>query len=746
MNLKDLLTMKDSPPELYWALVIEKGLVQSGIWYIGDGKAEVVGIGAGIPWEGEEELIEATDAALSSAIQKLPENYSEPQKTVFGVSTSWVKDGEISPENLGKIKKLCTELTLTPVGFVVLPEAIAHLYKSEEGAPLNAIVLKSGVEMLELSVFKLGNLIGSTEVSRSVSLVDDVIEGLSRFEGASPLPTRFVIYDGKDGELEEVKQMLLQADWTGGKVSFLHTPQVEVLNTERKVLATALAGGAEIGNVTSVASVEDSEELGEEPTIEETQKPVEETGSTLQDFGFTVGQDISTMKNEDVENVIPVAPVPTPPIVRPQEPMFQQPAPQQPMNVPQQAPPTKAPIDYFSKSKSLFHSFSAKIFPKSGAVTLGKNKILNWILIGLGMAFLTIIILWGFLQTAKVSIFVTPKRAEENVQMIFNTDGTYDQATGLIPAKVVSSQVSGEKTKTTTGTKLIGDKATGSVQIANGNSASINLAAGTILTSSTGFKFTLNNEASVSGQLLPGSPGTSNVNVSAYDIGSQYNLAKGEVFSVGNYSKALVAATSTGDFSGGSSQEISAVGKDDQSMLEKELKDELSQNIKSELSAKVGEDEMLVSDLASLDVVSETFDHKVGDQASNLKLNLKLNATALVAGKDKLFEYSKSVLGGKAPAGYVLSSDQVDFRFTLVSAEDGKYTYNVVVGGNFLPDVNINKLKGIILGKTATAAQTYLNSIPGFDHADISLKIKFPGPLKTLPRISKNIVIEVRPE
>ena len=74
MNIKDLLISKENPPELFWALVIEKGLVQSGIWYIGDSVAEVLGIGAGIPWESEDELIEATDAALSSAIQKLPES------------------------------------------------------------------------------------------------------------------------------------------------------------------------------------------------------------------------------------------------------------------------------------------------------------------------------------------------------------------------------------------------------------------------------------------------------------------------------------------------------------------------------------------------------------------------------------------------------------------------------------------------------------------------------------------------
>lgn len=737
MNLiKDFLKNKESPPELFWALVIEKGLVQSGIWYVGEGASEVIGIGAGIPWESEAELIEATDAALSSAIQKLPENYPEPSKTVFGVSTSWVKDGEISPENLLKIKKLCTELSLTPVGFVVLPEAIAHLYKSEEGTPLNAIVLKSGNENLELSVFKLGILAGTTEVSRSVSLVDDVVEGLSRFDRIAPLPTRFIVYDGKEGELEEVKQTLIQANWGEGKISFLHTPQVEILSTDRKVLATALAGGAEIGNATAVVNSEDSE--AEEEPVEEVKPSVvteEIIPPSAESLGFSVGEDVSSLKKEEVENFVPVeTPV--------QNVMQSQP---QGVSVVKPRSLVMTATSYLSKSKQLFHSFS-KIFPRTLPGSPNKNRSLIIGLIVLGLAVIVVGILWWFVQTAKVTIYVAPKRTEENVQIIFDSSGQFDVGAGIIPTKVLTDQVSGEKTKSTTGTKLIGNKASGSVQIANGNGAAINLAAGTTITSSSGFKFLTGTESSVSGQLLPGSPGTATVNVTAYDIGSQYNLAKGEVFSVGNYSKALVAATSTGDFTGGSSQQILAVSKDDQVSLETDLKSELGQNAKSDLSAKTSADQIFITDLAGLDIITENFDHKLGDQADSLKLSLTLNATGLAADRAKILEYAKGILNTKAPPGYSLTTDQIDFRFKFVSVLEGKYTYDVVVGGNFLPNVDIQKIKSTILGKTTTVASDYLNSISGFDHANIELKIGFPSPLKTIPRILGNITIEVRPE
>jgi len=68
MNLKDFLTSRENPPELYWSIVIEEGWIQAGIWYIGDA-AEVVSISPGAAWSSEDELTGAVDAALSSALQ-----------------------------------------------------------------------------------------------------------------------------------------------------------------------------------------------------------------------------------------------------------------------------------------------------------------------------------------------------------------------------------------------------------------------------------------------------------------------------------------------------------------------------------------------------------------------------------------------------------------------------------------------------------------------------------------------------
>ena len=88
-----------------------------------------------------------------------------------------------------------------------MPEAIAHLYKSEEGSPLNAIILGLGAGSLEISVFKLGNLVGTTEFQEVFRLIEDVTEGLSRFEGATPLPRVLLFMTEKRGNLKRQRKL-----------------------------------------------------------------------------------------------------------------------------------------------------------------------------------------------------------------------------------------------------------------------------------------------------------------------------------------------------------------------------------------------------------------------------------------------------------------------------------------------------------------------------------------------------------
>lgn len=728
MDLRNFLSGSPaSSKEHYWALVIEPGWIQAGVWKIEGEKAEVASISPPAAWKEDEELVGAADTTLSAAIQKLPEDIKEPSKTVFGVPPFWVSEGQIQPEYLEKIKKICSELSLQPTGFVVIPEAIAHLVKSEEGVPLNAVVVGVGDENIEIAVFKLGNLVGNSLVARSVSIADDVGEGLARFAGTEALPSRLLLYDGREGELEETRQSLLRVSWEDNeKVKFLHTPKVEIVNPDRKVLATALAGASEIANVSMVESAkkvfagEEEEKIS--PEVENVIPPDKEIEAG--DLGFVIGEDVAKQK----ETAVPEVPI-------------------QPPEGRKISLKRFIPLGFFGRVRQFISSLGAKkpLPPNFGQAPGRKIWALGAIF--LGFFILLGLFAWWYLPKARVIIYVSPQRIEEKIQVSFDIGlSSPDISARILPAEVLKTTVEGDKTKSTTGTKVVGEKAKGSVKIQNGTAGNINLSVGTIFVGGNDLRFSLNSTASVSAALSPSQPGTTTVDVTAVNIGSESNLAKDEVFKVGNYPKAEVDAISLADFSGGSSRDISAVSSDDQKSLEEDLTTELLENAEENLTLSLADERIFIPESKTYKVSSKSFSNKVGDEASTLKLSLKLEVSAISVDKKTFYEMAREALKEKVPSGFVLRDEQLGLSFELIGEEKGVYEMEARLNANLLPELKIEEIAKSISGRGKSVAEAHLTSIPGFTRAEIKIKPSLPGRLNVLPRLSKNIQIEISAE
>src|SRR3989339_400651 len=263
----DFLTKPKEQKEIFWALLIEPEWVTSAVWQIENGKVAIISSSPATRWETEGNLIEAIDASLSSCTQNLPEEVADPTKTVFGVPSSWIEGGNIKEEYLERLKKVCQDLSLVPSGFVVLSEAISHFIKEEDMTPLSGVVVGISSEAFDISIFNLGKLIGTTSVLRSVSVEEDMMEGLSRLStNVENLPSRVILFNQKEQELESIKESLNNSDWNKiGNSKFMHTPKVEILDPSKKIMAVALAGGSEMAEVHGVISQEQEIET-ETPT------------------------------------------------------------------------------------------------------------------------------------------------------------------------------------------------------------------------------------------------------------------------------------------------------------------------------------------------------------------------------------------------------------------------------------------------------------------------------------------------
>jgi hypothetical protein len=105
-----------------------------------------------------DSLLEVLDKTISRAEEKLPSNV-QTEKTVFGVKDSWVEEKKIKKDCLDKLKTVGNALSLKPIGFLVISEAIAHQIQTEEGAPLSGIVAEIGKYSVTLTLFKGGKLL-----------------------------------------------------------------------------------------------------------------------------------------------------------------------------------------------------------------------------------------------------------------------------------------------------------------------------------------------------------------------------------------------------------------------------------------------------------------------------------------------------------------------------------------------------------------------------------------------------------
>jgi len=740
VDIKNLISSKDSKEkkDIYWALLIEPGWVQAGVWTIIGSSAQAVSLSPPNSWKLEEEFMSAADASLSASAQNLPEDYEEPSKTVFGVVSSWVTGGEIKAEYLQMIKQACSKLSLEPVGFVVLSEAVSHYVKQKEGSPLSAVVLGVSEDSLELSIYRLGNIVGATKVARSVSLVDDVAEGLSRFLGSDPIPSRFILYGGKDSELEETRQSLVKGNWEDLEaLKFLHPPKIEILDYEEKIRAVILAGASEIADISSVLSEEKRE------TVEgETTNLTDEDGDlSAVDLGFVLDKDIKTEEEKETRHeIVTDEEVSESPDISANE--------------------TRDEVK--EKKESFMRKFSFKLplmkvkekvsgifgfFSKK--TSTGEKTGRKAFLIGFSI-FITLLIvgflLWWYYPKALVTVYLSAQSLEEKIEVLVDPnaeDPDYDLS--ILPGKIFTETVSGDRTKSTTGTKTVGENASGEV-IFYRVGPELTLAAQTTINGPDNLSFSLNETVTVASGSA-GSPGTTKARVTAQSIGAQYNLAANTSFSVSNYSINDIEAKNEESFSGGSSREISAVSLQDQESLEEKLTEELEETAKKLIMDKLSQNLLFVEKSLETTSLSRNFSNKVGDEASTLKLSLELKVSAIAVDGDALISVAGEALKDRVPSGFVLREEQIDVSFISQAKEGENYKLQILVKANLLPAVDTLDIAESIKGKYPHVAYQYLDEeFPAFSRADIEFKPKLPGRLGTLPRVGKNIEVIIAAE
>jgi hypothetical protein len=709
--------------EYFFALEIDHSVVKSAIWSVINDKSQVLTLGSNVAWDdqSEESLIAACDQTLSDAAVRLdPTGKVQPEKVILGLPPDWMDGDKINSNQLRLLKNLTQKLSLSAAGFVITPEAAARFLQHSEGVPPTVILLGFWPHHLEVTLARLGKIEGVQLVKRSGKPVADVIEGLSRFSHIDMLPSRMLLYDsGLD--LEDIKQTLLAHPWQSPqtRLPFLHFPKVETLPSDFTIRAIALSGGTEVAR--AIGLISSAPEIAS-PAVSEPELPaaLPVPASSVEQLGFVENQDVNqydqTSKPE-LEQELEAEPE-----------------------------PVETYIPYSSSPARPRLKLPALSLPRLSLKFSFAPVVILLILVALAGGLFAA---YWYLPRATVVLSINPRPLETQFDLTADTTASsVDPSRSIIPARYLEVNASSGETLPTTGSKLVGDKATGSVTLINGTSSVRSFLAGTVIVSPSGLKFVLDSDvqiASASGTADPNSyqPGKANVNVTASQIGTDSNLSAGTQFKVGSFSTLDYVAKNEAAFSGGSSRQAKAVAPADIAKLRADLTNSLRDQAKQQLSGQVGESDTIVPESIQLQTVSETFDRKLDEVADQISLQLTVKAKGLSFVKSDLDSLVSQQLRPLIPGGFD-QTGEANQSFIVKKADKNTLLLTAQVSASLMPHLDQSQVVHNIVGKNPAQAQSYLSNLPGVAQISFTFVPRLPTQLLTLPHTSNNIKLVIQ--
>lgn len=742
---------KEENKEYFFALNIGVEKLTAALWAIEGSELKILEI-ASEEYSSNDEIIAITDRLLD---QVLGLKEIEPQKILFGVPNSWISDDNLKDEYLKILRSLVKELELTPMAYVSTSLALIHFLEKQEGVPTTAILVGFEKTHLTVTVSRAGKLDGVKVIKRGDSAGSDIdvdynsrcaqiIEkALLAFTDVETLPSKILIYGSQAAEL---KNQLLSFAWMS-KLSFLHFPKIDTLGDDIEIKSVCLAGGSELNSnikfterYIQQAPIKTNLMTEEEvvPKTEEDSTKSKDQDSSFSEkgdnFGFVVGDVAEQTKPED-QQVSESADLEESEEVEEKELVVPE---EHPLEVDDfgkdLAPPFESPKEEHKRKFNF-----KRLIPKS-FTTLA-------LFFGIVGTVILLAAAYAFLLKADIKIYVEPKILEKDAEVVADPNQKeVDEDRKIIPGQIIETEVSGTAKDTASGKRQIGDPAKGTIVIYNKTNDSLTLSKGTQVTGSGGIKFTLDTSANVASQSASDSGitfGKANTTVTAVSIGADGNLPSGSDFTVAGFLIDKVAAKSEGNFSGGTSKDVTVVSTEDQQKLLAKLSSEIRQQAQQELQEKFP-DKKILEEALSEATVKKSYNKNINDQASEFSLNMTVKYKGTAFDDSDLKTIVSKLVITQVPDNFELNLSETETQADVSKLEkDGKLIFLARFKAKLMPKIDTEKIKDQIKFKTPLEATDILKGMDNVLGSEIEMTPNLPTAFERLPILAKNISIEV---
>lgn len=658
-----------------------------------------------------EMLVEVCDKVITQVEQSLPPSV-EVSKTIFAVPNNFVEEGKIGKEYLAKFKKVCEDLDLKPMGFIVTIEAIVHFLQKKEGVPITSIFVEITRESLVLYLVRAGNIVEVKEAQHSnqfAKTVELLLKSVHTFE---VLPSKMVLLDYKG--IDDIQQQFLSFPWARD-LPFLHLPQVVTLEkgfeNEAVVNGVAAQMGFEVplkshgALVDGASKVETAEEKGEAENLEKV------------DFGFLKEKDILEEERRalEIEKVSDLQEVEKEEVVA-----------------------------TTSEAKKEMTS-SDGIFQRIASYLSTHGSYRAFLVVGALVLFIGLFLYayYNFFLRAEVILFLDKKVISKSNEVTLSAKEQTQASKNILKMELITIEKEETRTSDTTGKKEKGEKAKGEVTVYNKSEEKKTFDKGTIVVGPNKLEYEFSDSVNIaSTSAFSTNFSNAKAKVVATTFGSEYNIPSSSNFTLKNVSSSVVFAKNDQAFSGGTKEEIQVVSSEDLASLEKELVEELKEKVISEIKDKASSSDILLPSVLTYEFTKKNFSKKAGEEAKKVTLSAKIVFKGGVYDEKEMLGFMKEVTKKEVLGTYDFVDSESKARLKDITVEkDGRVSAISEMRAIYVPSIDKEKILDSVVGKTREEVLKNTESIVHVTGSSVRFRNSLPFLPNFMPFSRSNITI-----
>ncbi|NCU30203.1 hypothetical protein EOM57_00165 [Candidatus Saccharibacteria bacterium] len=360
-----------------------------------------------------------------------------------------------------------------------------------------------------------------------------------------------------------------------------------------------------------------------------------------------------------------------------------------------------------------------------------------------GLLLLVGFVVWATVFTPRADVVIKARTNVININKVLQIrDGAkVDAAQNVLPSVVKQIKKATSADLTATGKKDVGDKATGTVKLANSSFTAVTLNAGVVLRTSSGLQFTTNTTVTVPkgscASVFNCTAGSATVGVTAASNGPTYNGASGAM----SGAPSDLTATLTEETSGGTTKEVTVISQADVDKAFEQLKSQYSNAVREELKKQFTSAEIAINDAFVVEPGNPVAMPAVGQEATSGKLTLETTYTLIGVKTNDLSQvysaFLKTELSNKKNQK-IYEVGEKSTKFSEFNKVEGGYTIRAVATAQVGPNIDQAKLIRDIAGLREGDVREMVNAIDGIEDVDVKFS---PFWVNSVPKDDKKVHI-----